>query len=55
MILQNDKNRRVVFILGSTGVGKTKVAEDIAVKILMESSFFGDDELGDKEGKEEEV
>ena len=38
MILQNDKNRRVVFILGSTGVGKTKVAEDIAVKILMESS-----------------
>ena len=39
MILQNDKNRRVVFILGSTGVGKTKVAEDIAVKILMESSF----------------
>ena len=29
---------RVVFILGSTGVGKTKVAEDIAVKILMESS-----------------
>ena len=36
---QNDKNRRVVFILGSTGVGKTKVAEDIAVKILMESSF----------------
>ena len=39
MILQNDKNRRVVFILGSTGVGKTKVAEDIAVKIVMESSF----------------
>ena len=36
---QNDKNNRVVFILGSTGVGKTKVAEDIAVKILMESSF----------------
>ena len=35
---QNDKNNRVVFILGSTGVGKTKVAEDIAVKILMESS-----------------
>ena len=34
---QNDKNNRVVFILGSTGVGKTKVAEDIAVKILMDS------------------
>ena len=35
---QNDKNNRVVFILGSTGVGKTKVAEDIAVKILMDAS-----------------
>jgi hypothetical protein len=35
-MMQNDKNR-VVFILGSTGVGKTKVAEDIAVKILMDS------------------
>ena len=34
---QNDKNNRVVFILGSTGVGKTKVAEDIAVKIVMDS------------------
>jgi tRNA A37 N6-isopentenylltransferase MiaA len=31
-MMRNDKNRRVVFILGSTGVGKTKVAEDIAVK-----------------------
>ena len=35
-MIQNDKNR-VVFILGSTGVGKTKLAEDIAVKILMDS------------------
>ena len=36
-MIQNNNNNRVVFILGSTGVGKTKVAEDVAVKILMDS------------------
>ncbi|CAL6447556.1 unnamed protein product [Bathycoccus prasinos] len=36
-MIQNNNSNRVVFILGSTGVGKTKVAEDVAVKILMDS------------------
>ena len=47
MILQNDKMGGWVYP-GPTGVGKTKVAEDIAVKIEI---FVRDDELGDEEGK----
>ena len=36
-MIEKNNNNRVVFIMGSTGVGKTKVAEDVAVKILMDS------------------